>query len=989
MADAKYRIIPSSAANFNLHTGGDVSPPEDFITLFVKAPFTTQSNMTMTLLSSSFSNSGFFLFRAENRAQPASTLGLASILEVQNAVPDLLGRDRFASVTDADQLSIAAAEKTWIVPSDGWQFVAVPKRAFVQNNSFDFAAVTIIQIDFKNIDAGECCFSDLLLVGGGVDHSGSTPDAQGTTDEASSGLQGTYKYRITYYNSTTGNRSNPSVSTQVAENVNRGSVELTNLPVSPDSQVDKIEIWRTVGGGADFFKIAEIDDTDGSFVDEVADHDSLDSREGVAVMSNLALRFDNAPPEDHFDQHVILRLQAFWISNESGWQGRLMFSPIGRPESFSDFVEVSRVGDPLHRLVVHNGILYVFSESKVYRIDDSADQRTGINYILSRELGGVPGVQFAQRRTVVSTPRGVVWQAPDGVRAFDGARCVLVNPDAIQKVFRGESAENLSAFEGIVATYARNEYYISDGTQTLAVDIEGLGWRDVGFDDLTALFYEYDTDKLVGGRETATQLLEEEGTFDDNGAGIPLEWETPAIDGPNDSVQIVERVFIDMDPNNNTVNSLLINRFDTVTLTQQTGSGRRTFEEDVELMVLKPSMRFSASSTARVTLYDVELEVRDLTMGINVGPNRVEVTGRYREDVSNGQIRFDIKPDQAATALLDQTGRLLVVDRIAIETNTGSEDLVPSLVIHGDTVTLPTINNSARAFVVTEIDRIGQLESVILAGNFTVTGTRPQVFRVELYMRELVLGVNLTSGAERLTVPGRAPTPASGATFEMQPIRQELNQQGTLIWVERVVVEADTDSNDLDLTYTDGLGNAITIGTVNTSSRTYTEFTLETPTPMRALNITSDLTDDIQIFGIEMHVRPVALTIQDRTGGNAVNVKHDGKMITQTSAVVFDVDPFRNETDGERYIPLIETLSLDIDPGGTEITPKIVTELETLFLTSVSNDGRATQVWDINRVGNIQSVELTGDFTSDVALYDVQVQVRSLDLGVNMVEDLG
>jgi len=740
MPSGIFRARKPTGDNLTVHTNGDPAPDEDFITFFVKAGFQANSSLVVTFISpTSFKDGATYRANAQNKQQPSSTLGLASILEVQNAQIDLLGRDRFASVTDADKLSAATAEKTWVIPSSEWQYLSIPKRLFIQHNNFSWANVNELNLHFLNVRQEETCFSDVFLYGGGEDHGGMAAMAQGTSATASSGMQGTYKYKLTFKNSETGNRSNPTTATQVAKNVMRAAVTLSNIPASSDSQVDKVEIWRTVGGGSDFFKIAEIDEGVATFVDEVADHDSLDSRAGVAVMTDEALPFDNDVPSATFDQHVIRGLRAFWISNASGSRSRLFFSPTGRPESQDGFVEISKEGDPLHRMIIFNGVLYIFSESKVYRIDEDA---SGI--LRSHAIDGVPGVKFAQRRTVAATPRGILWQANDGVRAFNGSQSILVNPDPVLKIFRGEAAENLAAFEGIVATYARGEYIISDGTQTLGVQIEGGAWREIGFNDVTALFYEWDTDKIVGGRTSNTQLLEEEGVFTDDDADISFEWETAALDGPNDEVMIVERVFIDIDPNGETVSANLINRFDTVALTDQSGSGRRTFEDEVQLMVLKPSIRFTGTVGARVTLYDVELEVRNLVLGVNiVGGGRIEVKGRYREDVGSGILVFEVKPDQSNTAPLDLTGSLFVIDRLMVEADTQSTDVTPQIITSSGTIHLDAISTSTREFNETTIGQIGMIEELRLVGNFLASGTRPQIYRAELYLRELNLGLNL------------------------------------------------------------------------------------------------------------------------------------------------------------------------------------------------------------------------------------------------------
>lgn len=227
--------------------------------------------------------------------------------------------------------------------------------------------------------------------------------------------------------------------------------------------------------------------------------------------------------------------------------------------------------------------------------------------------------------------------------------------------------------------------------------------------------------------------------------------------------------------------------------------------------------------------------------------------------------------------------------------------------------------------------------------------------------------------------------------WEVQPIFQGLNQQGSLYWVERAVIEyAANTVESLAVEYVDGLGNTIAVGTLDSStSRTYDEFSIEAPAPIREFRIDiGNLDEDVEVYGVEVYVRPVICTVQDRTRPGEL-VKIDGKMIDQTQSIIFDMDPYTNLTDGELFIPLIESLSIDADTSAVTLAPKIVTELGTIFLDEFSSNSRATQTYDINQVGNILYVQIDGDFTTGVALYDIQLQMRSLDLGINIVEDAG
>src|SRR6266446_2057996 len=100
----------------------------------------------------------------------------------------------------------------------------------------------------------------LFITGGGlsrkinsaglVQNWGIAPPANGLTVGAGGGpvvLTGRYWFHSTFYNSVTGNRSN-SEPTQAEQLGFIGTtLSLTNIPVSTDPQVDRREIWRTVG----------------------------------------------------------------------------------------------------------------------------------------------------------------------------------------------------------------------------------------------------------------------------------------------------------------------------------------------------------------------------------------------------------------------------------------------------------------------------------------------------------------------------------------------------------------------------------------------------------------------------------------------------------------------------------------------------------------------------------------------------------------------
>ena len=977
MALVNLNYTPPSPLDLTVHDSGDTSPEEDFFLFWFRIqPIHSGIVLEVQLNSGTVTdnNRAFFTARVTSQPNPANTLGLASILEVKNAQGELLEGTNFISEADRNGLITSISEKTWIALVDSAQFMAIPKKLFVKQNNFDWSNVTLITFRFSNVfDNRSVCVGDVQLVGGGKDDSGA-----GDADNTRGGMQGTYRYRVTFRNTTTGNRSNAGPVTQVAKDVNRGYVALTGIPTSSDSQVDAREIWRTMGDGTRFFKIAQIDDNvTTTFDDQVADFGGLDARPGIKIMTTEELPLDNDVPDASFDHHIIDKLTTFWISSTGAKSGRVYYSPIGRPESQKGFIDVSTAGDSLQRLIVFQGVRYVFSESKLYRI-------SGDDPYISFEISGVPGVSSTSRRTVTATPYGIMWQAHDGIRLYNGSRSVLANFDPVGKLFRGEAAENLSAFEGTVATYARGEYIISDGSQCLAFEIETGSWRDVGFGDITAFHYEWDDDVLQGARAAQVELLEEEGTTTDDGSAIAIEWETATAVTPQEGILFVERVFIDADTAGETLTPVLVHRYGTDNLSTISNSSRSSFEREIQELLLEPGIRLTGSVSSQVTIYNIELEYRQVVLGINIeGSDRAVIKGRWREDLgTNGSMVFEIDGE---TKFLDQTDQIYVLDRLTIEADTEATTVTPSIDLENNTVTLANLSTATTRTVNNyQIDRIGPLNQVALAGDFFVAGTNPKIYRVEAHMRELQMGINVTTTGQRVGISGRSPNPDTSLIFEVQPIQQLFNELGTLYFIERLVLETDTNSSTITPTINIG-GGSITLSTVSTTARGYTEIDVERVGPIENLTLADDFTDDVQIFGIEMFIRPVTLGIR-LPDGNRMEV--DGKAVDAGTKLVFDIDPADRRFDALSYVPLIERFYIDCDSASQDITPTLITENQTITLNAANSSARDTIDYDINYIGRLRQVELAADFvTNAIKLYGLEIQMRPMPLGVNVISN--
>jgi len=133
---------------------------------------------------------------------------------------------------------------------------------------------------------------------------------------------GTYKYKITYEN-VFGEESNPSVASNAITTAGGNkTIPLTAIPVSPDAQTTKRNIYRTFVDGGVYSYLATIaDNSTTTFTDTFADTTLLDAVEEFAF---------GVPP--HFSMIEMYKGVAF-MSGDPSYLSRIYFSYQGRPAS--------------------------------------------------------------------------------------------------------------------------------------------------------------------------------------------------------------------------------------------------------------------------------------------------------------------------------------------------------------------------------------------------------------------------------------------------------------------------------------------------------------------------------------------------------------------------------------------------------------------------------------------------------------------------------
>lgn len=699
--DTYATIEKSISLDLTVYADSTVSPDQDLITLWVRieSSYNFEYMVIRFDVGAGDFASDYYQTKVFPQAIPASgnqasdTTGVASSDAISGgdsseagAVADSNSNDSSGPPGDG----AASSDSGGAISAPGtWTRLRIAKSSFTRIGTMatSWADVMGLQIAFKTNSGGGLIayLDDMTMVG-------------------SAGHLGSYKYHVTYKNSTTGTRSNPNNTPATVENVERESIELASLPVSADAQVDKLEIWRTLGDGAHYFLVDTLANGTTTYSDRVADFVGMDDTT-TDILQNIELPEDNVKPFNTFrDTWGSHQERVWWTNSQAGTEGLVYYSPIGRAEAVQGFIFVTNEDDPLQKGLTWNGVNWVFSESRLFRIDNTTEP------FLARGVFGVPGTM--QPRTVVATPLGICYQSYDGVRLFDGQRSILIAPEAIQVLMRGDDAENLTAFEGVVATYANDEYIISDGTQTLAANLRTGTWRDIGV-GCSALFAEPDTGLVIASVDRYVVSLESEsGTV-----AAEFEVESPGLDYGIVPTR-VEAVYFDISTNTQDIDASLILDDRTITLGTINNATRRIAAFRVDKMGRIPSTRLSGSISSRVEVYSMCIESRDIPLHFLVGgrfnPLALADVPGVVYDLSQG-IRYYGIDDQISSANLNQVPE---IRRLIIDADWQDSAITPTLEFHNTTISLPPFVDSGRRIYEWDINRGDRLITLQLDGDF-------------------------------------------------------------------------------------------------------------------------------------------------------------------------------------------------------------------------------------------------------------------------------
>ena len=583
----------STTLDLTAHTGGAASDDSDYIALAVRVDHPERLDfiqLTFSLGNTTFAQDTYTrIIVASNERKSKAAKGIASMPEVIDAEKEFIeaatGGELTPDETDSLVTKMSGAFLTF--EKDTWVELRIPKRAFTRAGSspgIDWADVQALKLTVKANSRGTVIvyFDDWKLLGG-------------------TGLQGRYRYHVTYFNEDTGSRSNPNETYVEVSDVQRSSIVLGSLPVPTDAQITHVEIWRTVGDGSFFFLVdrVAIASLASGFTDDVVDFVGMGGPDADSLQ-NVILPFDNTAPSSTFESCIGPHAGRMWWCNdtESGKGGRVYYSPAGRAEAVQGWIEVTSADDQTQGFAIWNGSLYCYAESGVYEV-------VGLDEpFIPRRVVGAPGT--TQPDTIRVTPYGIPYQAHDSVRLFNGNVSDPLHHEPVARIMHGETVGGIAGFEGNIATYGRDEYVVSNGVVTLACDVREGRWREIGV-AATGLFYEDDTGQIQVAMPNAIVTLEDIGEDDDGGTDISFDVQTSGILPKTSTFAVIDLLIIDLNTNGEQLTVVLdIDGTEyTLGIVETTGREKRGLTINRTGRII--SMRITGTIDAIVEIFHAEL----------------------------------------------------------------------------------------------------------------------------------------------------------------------------------------------------------------------------------------------------------------------------------------------------------------------------------------------------------------------------------------------
>lgn len=306
-------------------------------------------------------------------------------------------------------------------------------------------------------------------------------------------FNGTYQYVYTYYNADDGTESAPSSISKELE-VDSGSIQVSLLNNSTDSQVTTKRLYRLGGNITQFTLVTELELSVTTFVDTLSDID-LDGR---------LLESDN-----YYEAPKGLQFLSESYAMLFGAVGStLRFTPIGKPNAWPPEYSLQFESDITGLGPVANGVL-VFTRTKTYIVTG-----TGPTSLAQQSLRGDQGC-IAFESIAEAFEGTLIWASEDGLCTSSGN-----NVTSLTKNFLGEiKLDPISSVVHDEVYYCQNrdgsilawDYrfqtipkYLNLGTESLSVALGELYGYSKGelyslYKDSTNTTFKYKSPRFVEG----------------------------------------------------------------------------------------------------------------------------------------------------------------------------------------------------------------------------------------------------------------------------------------------------------------------------------------------------------------------------------------------------------------------------------------------------------------------------------------------------------
>ena len=252
-------------------------------------------------------------------------------------------------------------------------------------------------------------------------------------------VRGIITYVYTYYNSVDGAESAPSALSEELDLTNGGTVTLT-MTASPDTQVDKIRIYRLGNNLTNFSLVEEISGTTIVYID-----DAKDTEIDASILDTTG---SAEAPDD------ILYLTEAYAMLFAAQGSSLRFTPIGQPNSWPPLFFLAFDSDITSIANVTAGLL-VMTKFKTHLVTGTGPT-TLAQDILSSDQGNI---SHESTQVIEGT---AIWASTDGICSSSGSTVAVISKTELGKI-------TLSPIDSVV--HDETYYLLESSGSALLLDL--------------------------------------------------------------------------------------------------------------------------------------------------------------------------------------------------------------------------------------------------------------------------------------------------------------------------------------------------------------------------------------------------------------------------------------------------------------------------------------------------------------------------------------